>query len=298
MSYEIWDKIYFFIISMIGQLMVVMFLFYSGYGIIEQFKNRDNYLDGFIKNRFLKTLFNFDIAVMLFVLLAISLDKGYSLPQILLSFTAWESIGNSNWFVFDILILYLIGYASLILVKKYGWSLKRALVIIFLLCCGFILLLAIIKKDTWWYNTIFAFPMGMLYSVYKTRIEHEVRGNRYWYVLIFTFLIFTSLYLSNSIPLYLFAAGIFPILVALITMKIKIGNKVLEWLGINCFTIYILQRIPMTIYTEMGLNNNGLLFAIVVIPTTLLIASLFTIFINKITPKVFLKNSKKLQAYN
>ena len=45
-------------ISLIGQLMVAMFLFYSGYGIMESIKNKKDYMKSFLKNRFLKTLFH------------------------------------------------------------------------------------------------------------------------------------------------------------------------------------------------------------------------------------------------
>ena len=45
-----------------------------------------------------------------------------TLPQFLLSLVCWESIGNSNWFIFAILVLYLITTASFLLVRKNRWG--------------------------------------------------------------------------------------------------------------------------------------------------------------------------------
>lgn len=48
------DLLYFFITSHIGQLMVVMFLFYSGYGIMESYKKSDKYPRCFLEIEYLK----------------------------------------------------------------------------------------------------------------------------------------------------------------------------------------------------------------------------------------------------
>lgn len=109
MNLNQYNTIYNISLSLIGQLMVVMFLVYSGYGLVESYKNKKGtYVKGFLKKRVLKTLVHFDIAVILFLIVALILGHEYSAKEFLLSFIGWESIGNSNWFVFDIIILYLI----------------------------------------------------------------------------------------------------------------------------------------------------------------------------------------------
>ncbi len=47
----------------IGQLMVTPFLFFSGYGVMLSIDRKQGYLNTFLKNRILKTLIQFDLAV-------------------------------------------------------------------------------------------------------------------------------------------------------------------------------------------------------------------------------------------
>ena len=72
-----------------------------------QLKKRGNvYLDTFLQKRILPTLVNFDIAVLFFVIVGLLLGNTFSLKQIALSFIAWDSVGNSNWYIFAILVCY------------------------------------------------------------------------------------------------------------------------------------------------------------------------------------------------
>lgn len=57
-----------------SQLVVVMFLFYSGYGVGESFKRKgDGYVKSMPRHRILATLLNFDVAVIVFILLGLAL---------------------------------------------------------------------------------------------------------------------------------------------------------------------------------------------------------------------------------
>ena len=48
----------------IGQLMVTPFLFFSGYGVMLSIDRKKGYLNSFLKNRVIKTLIQFDLAVI------------------------------------------------------------------------------------------------------------------------------------------------------------------------------------------------------------------------------------------
>lgn len=60
--------------------------------------------------------------------------------------------------------------------------------------------------------------------------------------------------------------------IVFVTMKIRFKNKLIMWFGENLFWIYILQRLPMMIFTELGLNlyNVYLFFALSFISTIVL----------------------------
>lgn len=284
--------IYDSILDFIGQLMVVMFLVYSGFGIMESYKkNGDMYLDGFLKKRFLKTLVHFDLAVALFMILAIFLHRDYSMSQYILCWTGWSSIGNSNWFIFDILILYLTTYAGLLLCSRKGWGKNRFLIFSYVSTFAMTMFLYKVKsEELWWCDTILAYPTGMLWSVYRNEFEAKLRRQETYLITLITvaFLFGISYYIGRNLAISaMLASMFFGILVILASMRLKIGNPALIWLGTNAFSIYILQRIPMIIATEVGLNKMPLLFIIIVLPSTLLIASIFTTTTNRLDSIIF-----------
>lgn len=281
------------ILDFFGQLMVVMFLTYSGYGIMESYKRKGkSYLNGFCKKRVLKTLIHFDIAVLLFLILSLILGHEYSLKQYILSFIGWEDIGNSNWFIFDIIVLYLLSYFGLYFTAKFNLNTKAFLLIISFLSLGFLVFMYKAKPGfLWWCDTILAFPIGMIWSEFKNRINQFFRKQTTYIMTLFAVIcLFGMFYIlgHNFKVIFSFVnAPIFAILVILITMRFKIGNSVLYWLGINAFAIYILQRIPMIIASEFGLHYSPELFMLVIIPSTLVIAWAFTGFTKRIDNKLF-----------
>lgn len=282
---------FFDFLILIGQLMVVMFLLYSGYGVMESYKRKgNNYISGFFSKRVLKTLLHFDLAVVLFIVLALILGHEFSTKQYILSLIGWESVGNSNWFVFDIIALYIIAYIGLLIVRKYKLNVKHYIAAVYLIT--FLLAIVLYKiKPIYWCDTILAFPTGMLWSVYRDKIETKLKSQvAYTITLLISIVSFAILtYLGNikAEVFWMFATAVFGIIVVLITMRLHIGNKALHWLGVNAFSIYILQRIPMIIATEYELHLTPMLFMAVVLPIVLIMGDIFTRFTNKIDSRIF-----------
>lgn len=108
------------ILSHIGQLMVAPYLFYSGYGILESMKRKADYFDTYPRKRLLKTLVHFDLAVLCYLVLMTTIGTYYPNVNYVTCWIGWESIGNSNWFIFDILALYCIVYFAHCLICKYN----------------------------------------------------------------------------------------------------------------------------------------------------------------------------------
>lgn len=104
------DSSYAIVLGHIGQLMVAPYLFYSGYGILESIKRRAYYFETYPRKRLLKTLVHFDLAVLCYLMLMTTIGTYYPTVNYVTCWIGWESIGNSNWFIFDILALYCIVY--------------------------------------------------------------------------------------------------------------------------------------------------------------------------------------------
>ena len=107
------DDLFLCIKSSIGQFCVVMFFFYSGYGTEWSIERKGKqYIKEMPKRRLLTTLINFDIAVVLFFIPNLLLGNRIPLTRFIMSLFAWDSVGNSEWYIFDILMLYIVTYIS------------------------------------------------------------------------------------------------------------------------------------------------------------------------------------------
>ena len=61
LSDTFFNNSYIRILNYLGQMMVTMYLFYSGYGLMESFKKKPDYKKNFLHNRVLKILIHFDV---------------------------------------------------------------------------------------------------------------------------------------------------------------------------------------------------------------------------------------------
>lgn len=266
------------VLSHIGQLMVTMFFFYSGYGVFESYKRKPDYRKGFLRKRILKTLVHFDVAVFLFLLLDLFLHKEYPGRNYYLCWTGWESIGNSNWFVFIILALYVITFLSFSItarVKEPEKGHMAVLAAVIAMTSVLFVLLRFSDKNDYWYNTIFCYSFGMLFSYFKDGIDRSLSGRIVFpAVLIAVILLFLLLYSFESVVAYNMCACCFCFLISMITMRVKVSNAVLIWLGRHAFSIYILQRIPMIVLQEAGIADD-MLFILCSLVLTVCISAAF-----------------------
>lgn len=276
------DRIFILIDGHIGQLLVVMFLFYSGYGVMASIsKNGVAYIDDIPKKRVLTTFLNFDVAVGFFLLMNFVLGIKIETEQYFFARLGWESIGNSNWYIFIIMLCYIFTYFSYKLLSS-----KWSIILIIMLAIAVIYLYTV--KSPWWYNTVLSYPAGIIYYKYKVRIDLFIK-KRYTITLIGLLFLLLIIHLINiklsSILLaytYNIEGIVFALLVVTLTMKIMIGNKVLYWLGVNLFPLYIYQRLPMILMREtMGIEwlaVNPYLFCLISLVGTILITYIYRFF--------------------
>ena len=253
-----------------GQLVVVMFLFYSGYGIGESFKKKGElYVNHMPTHRILTTLLNFDVAVLFLAIVSLLLSIPFTGKQFLLSFIAWDSLGNSNWYIFCILICYIISFVTL----KFTKTNRESVIITLILVIVMTLLLSFFKQP-YWYNTMWSYGAGYAFSIYRTKIGSTIQSN-YLLSLLFSIILFVVLFNLNieyrGIK-YNFLSISFAIMIVIATMKVSLSNKVLIWIGINLFPMYIFQRIPMIILQnqyESFTGNHPVLFVAISLIVTI-----------------------------
>lgn len=272
---SLFNSLFIFQNLFLGQLIVSIFFFYSGFGIMESIKNKPNYLGSFPKKRILKTLLNFDVAICFYLITNLILQRDYSIKDILLSFIGWKDIGNSNWFIFAILIAYLFIYLSSLISKN------KNLITLFtsILLFGYCIIISKVQRGNLWCDTILTLPFGMFFSLYYDNIKSFVTKNNTFYLstIVLSVCLFIVFYLLVKVfnPLTLthnIVSIIFCFILVLFTYKFQIKNKVLSFLGKHSFNIYIMQRIPMIFLANTFLQSYNVCFVITSFILTIVIS--------------------------
>ena len=283
----------------LGQLMVTLFLFYSGYGIFESIKNKKNYLNDFPKKRILKTWLHFVVAVFLFFILALVLgNQDLSIKRVLLSFIGWNQLGNSNWYIFAIIALYITTLVSFSIFNKKE-DYRKAIVLNYILTIVLIMFLSI-YKELYCYNTLLCYCAGLTYSLHKEEIEKKLfNRKKYIFILIITILSFFTLYHFKGTNFWYFEVYsiVFCLLVIELSIIINLRSKILKWYGDRLFWFYILQRIPMIVLTELGYSNHPYRFALIAFVVTTVLTGIFD-YVMKYLDKFIFKEKKLLQKSN
>jgi len=265
-----------------GQLIVTTFLFFSGYGIYIQLKKRGRpYLKTFPKHRLLFLWSKFALAVTLYLVIALMTKRALTLPHVLLSYLGLATIGNSAWYIFIILFLYVLTYFAW---KLFPTNHRRAVGFIVLGCLVYMLIANWLLPE-YYANTVFCYVAGMGYAHYKVVIEQVVCRNwmRYLLVGLSALVIFAASYLICAqtgglvrLVSYQIAGVMFAFCFVWLTMRFNIRNPVLAYIGGPAmFSIYILQRIPMMGLQQTGLVNRPVSYFISVLGLTLLLGWLF-----------------------
>ncbi|MBR4803973.1 MAG: acyltransferase family protein [Bacteroidales bacterium] len=260
------------------QLIVVMFLFYSGYGVMESIKSKGKeYLRSYPRKRLLTTLLNLDVAVVIFVVVSLMVGIAVTPKQFLLALVGWKTVGFSNWYIFVILCCYAITYISFM---AFGKKRNIAAIIVVLLTIVLAVALWIKKADQhWWYDTVMCYPAGLLYSLYKEKLVAFCH-KYYWLLLCGLLALFVFLHLQKFIPpvrdiVFNLKSIVFALLIVQLTMKVKIGNKLLYWLGFLLFPIYIYHWLPLVAFSKI-IGNTWIfdytyLFVLLCLATTFVI---------------------------
>ena len=281
----VYDDAYLILRKHLNQMVVVMFWFYSGFGIMRSVQTKgDSYIHPGLLRRFRKVWLQFAAAVTLFLITGLCLGKQFEWKHLLLSYIGWDSIGNSNWYIFDTLAAYLLLYLSFMAlrfvknrrVREYGGcGIFTVLILLF------VWILMAQGRSGYWYNTVFILPVGCWYALLQDRIEKIVMKNDFLYLLcviantVIYFISFQGRW-EYGIEMYTVWACSFTAMVVLFTMKCAVSSTFLSRFGQHVFSVYILQRIPMMVLDRLGMaQEHKYMFLILSFLLTVLMAMVF-----------------------
>lgn len=266
------DRAFLILVGCLDQLIVTMFLFYSGYGIMRSLQAKgDPYVKGFFLRRFIPVFFQYATIVLMFLIMNLCLDIQYDWKTILLAFTGWTNIGNYHWYMFVIFALYIL-FILVFLIPRVPLKWKTAIHTV--LSIGLVLLFYFMDKPKRWYDTLLCFNLGMWYAIFKEKIDCAMKKPvTFWVAFAVDFVVFGALFLiqheniaKNIVCIFMSLA--FVVLVALFTMKVQSKNPVLSFLGKHVFSIYMLQRLVFLLLQRTTLVDMYPLFFFVALAIT------------------------------
>lgn len=233
----------------------------------------------------LKTLLNYDIAVVLFLLLDLVLGIQYGLSTVILSFIGLESVGNSNWYIFTILLMYLVSYIA---AKVYKENYKSIALTVTVCAILYVIVAQITGLPSRFVSTVVTYALGMWIAVYKDELKKLFNKKAIVSLIIILIPILVTYKLRGNDYIMNLNSCFFVLLVVWFMAHFEIRSKMLFFFGKHAFSIYILQSLPMVMishyYTPVGLMRY--LFVAANLLITVCISVLFDKFLPVIARRI------------
>ncbi len=246
-----------------GYPMVGMFLLCSGYGLYKSAKAKPDFFKRFIPVRFIPIIVPTLLTTLVYIVLMFWRHISFTIDA------PFEQNAHQNWhpyvwYIPCILLLYLLFYIGFGLFKK-DWI---GILVVSVGIVGYIIFCILFQYGTWWFNTSHMFLVGILIAKYEEKFFESCK-KFYKLRLIGTILIFPVLkYLGDEAGwIYMdikkvpysssmaykadLITSVFQVLFTLtfmslyylLSMKMKLGNKALSFLGGFTLELYLVHGI-------------------------------------------------------
>lgn len=286
------------IFNSMGIMFTAVFFFCSGYGLIYSYKNKDDYLNGFLSHRLLTVLFPFFVSNTVYliyrmVVLKIPTDS-VSFFQYLFGF---KLINGNGWYIVEIFWLYIFFYAIFKTVKNIDIG-----IILLSIVTAFIIVYSSMRghdmgpaqswfKGEWWYNSTVVFILGMIVARFKSGIAKFAK--RFYFLLLplVTILLIVSFiieekilnqygyYSTNHIGgvngqlvtliAQMIVTLLFVIFLLLGSMKICLGNKALSFISAISVELFLIHGAVLQFLEEKYLNLFVVYFVAIAVSVAL-----------------------------
>jgi len=252
--------LYIKILKYLAQKIVSLFLFYSGYGILESIKAKGrNYVKALPKKAIILFV-KFQIIIFFFFLCNMILGIKFTLKRYLLSMIFISSIGNSNWFTFTIIIFYLYTYLCFIFIKKERLFIGIIFLNITIIIHIYLVFNYFYQKKYYSIDNSFCFILGFYYSLIRIFTDRLLmKDDSYYFTILSSNIIFYYIFYIKAYRCInlLIQNCFFCMIVTFITMKIRLYNEFLIFLNSHSFSIYLLQRIIMIFISHKKYFENN-----------------------------------------
>lgn len=247
---------------------VAPFLFFSGYGLMLNFLSKNKtYLKSIVFCRIPTLVVHFEIVIFLYFAVRYWLGIGGDIhvADLITAMLAWESVGNVNWYVFVIVVLYAL-FSLIFSLLPRGWAVLLLTIVSLLSAVTFLMF----GKPWMWYLTEAAFPCGVLYAWRKDSIERLLFSDSLTKRLLLSVgLLGLALMLYNGglcfdgdvsgVLLANFGCAVSVVAIALLNSCVRLRRypRFLIWCGgKGLFALLIVHGLPRTVLSHYGWNAH------------------------------------------
>lgn len=294
--------------ALIGFLFVGVFFFFSGYGLYKSYKTKPGYLNGFLRKRLPVVLVPLYIINAILTLIVIASNGTmysdgnpicFGYDNIIFRITTFLGITlmNSNaWYMITIAIFYIVFYLAF----RKNRDEDKAFKIMGIFSVVYIVLGILAGhgpfwlQGEWWYNSSLLLFIGMYVAKNEKKVISYIQS-RYAKIMILCsagtvvmtiVAIFSTLMLSYYRPgvmgkvysvLCLIcetsATTLFVAFVLIGTMKVKLNNKILDFLGKIALEVYLVHRFFIVFLNSQYVTiDNKLLYLTAVYSGTIIVS--------------------------
>ena len=256
----------------VGYLFVAVFFFCSGYGMYVACKSKENFFQGFFLKRVVTILIP---AVFIWtVFFIIERIQGMRISR-----PFWINTFDYIWFIPAIIYMYVAFYIAFHVIRDEMTGILVLLIatVLYGTICFFI------SPGSWWYNSIHLFVIGVFFARNREGLLAKMKKNYvplllgslvvtavffylasyYYQILEFCKIPYQSLLYNGLIHMWTelilqqISAMTFVLFVVLVGMKVRIGNKVLAFLGTFTLELYLVHPLFVNAFAFMFVNDTG-----------------------------------------
>lgn len=279
----------------LGWYVVAVFFFISGYGIAFGYKNKPNYLSGFLLQRLTKVLIPFLIAHIVYIPVKMIFGVSFTLKKIIKILLCKESIVNNSWYCIAVVFMYVLFWISFKFMKS---NISR-----FIFLTGSVLILTTAEffyfkeEQNYWFISNISFVFGVAFSLFDiSKIKNYKLLILGTIGLVFSCAIIPASNFIFEKRVYVFEAiscnfqsAFLSLIIILLIPIFQCNNKVTEYLGKISYEIYLYHGLFIFIYKRVNfLTEHFLLFFIAVFVSSIVL-SIPMSYVNKKATKLLLK---------
>lgn len=266
----------------IGYLAVAVFFFLSGYGLQKKNISDQAYSRGFLIKRIPTILIPYIIMCVLYWGTYALLGDVRTLSSIWNNFIKYgDPIVWFSWYVISIIVFYLAFYLLMKIFKRHHLGTILGGIAYFIV---YVFLCKKLSFGSWWYTTALLPVLGIVWATYEKQILKFVRKS-YFALLPLLLLAFVALSLYKwtiywsvwpsawfELILTIVSSLLFVVTAVLLSLKLKIGNKILDFLGSISFEIYMTQGLSMLLLRNdyIKIANDSIWSVAVILVTVVL----------------------------